>query len=164
MVNMTKSDLRTGMFGVCKGNGEDRNDIFVVVGDRLIFQDGLCDYLDDITEDLCFPGNCAKITELYEAACFKQVEDGNAKVIWTRPKEDVKEATEKECDIDAINITFDQFVNAVEAANKKWMEASDNIAPHIEGMNFMMGLQNITFGGLIARELFGESVKVKEDK
>ena len=163
MINMTKVDLRTGMFGIVN---DDKEDVFVVVGSRLIFKDGLCDDLRDITDDLCFPGNGTKITEIYEACCFDEVEDGSAKIIWTRPKDEVKEGdpTKNEYDIDAINITFEQFVNAVEVANKKWMEASDHIGPHIEGMNFMMGLQNITFGGLIARELFGEAVNIKEDK
>lgn len=45
----TKADLMTGMFGVT-----NRNEWFVVIGDRLVFQDGRYYRFDALTDDMTF--------------------------------------------------------------------------------------------------------------
>lgn len=54
-----------------------------------------------------------------------------------------------------IIINADDFFEAVKTANEEYMKIS-NDTPGDELVTLMMGLQNMAFGALIARVLFGE--------
>jgi len=64
--------LTTGMFGK-----ESDGDLFVVVGDNIVYQRGMQEDVDDTTW-------YHNIVALYDCKCFRQIEDGRAKVIWER--------------------------------------------------------------------------------
>ena len=147
---MTIKELATGMFGV-----DSNNEVFVVAGNKLIFEEGLYNDIDDLDENLMFT-NEAGIDALYEACSFKQVKEGGGKLIWKRPEpgEEAKEAPKGD---GAITITEDDFFEAVKKANEKFMEIGENV-PGKELVDVMMGLQNITFGSLVGAVLFGKEI------
>ena len=157
---MKKSDLRSGMFGKTS-NG----DVFVVAGDKLIYQDGTMDELAYVDGDLYFP-NGVHIASLYEADCYGDFENGSVKEIWHRPEPKSEPVDPmKEMGKTTITITLEQYAEALERASKKFAEvaAEDKVDP----VTFMiMSTQNITFGTLIADELFGKYINEdnKEDK
>lgn len=72
--------LTNGMFGK-----EDDGDIFVVVGDKLVYKSGLWESVSDMESGTYFGGDC--IVALYEANCFEDVKDGTAELIWKRDAE-----------------------------------------------------------------------------
>lgn len=149
---MTKKELVTGMFGV------DDGEVFVVAGDKLIFEGGKYNNIDDLDENLMFNEE-AGIDALYEARCFQQVKNGHGKLIWKRPEptEEAPKSVEG-----AITITEDQFFEAVKEANKMFFEIGKRAPGGIPGgdaMEAMMGLQNITFGAAIGKVLFDKEVK-----
>ena len=147
---MTKMELATGMFGV------DDGDVFVVAGDKLIFEGGKYNNIDDLDENLMFNEECG-IDALYEARCFQQVKDGRGKLIWKRPEpaKEVEEATESE--EGKVTITEDQFFEAVKKANEKFMEIGKKVPGRPE-LDIMMGLQNIAFGELLGLVLFDKEI------
>ena len=156
-----KKDLKSGMFGKEYPSG----DLFVVAGDKLIFENGLYDDIDDLDDNLSITfgipgieGLC--ICELYEASCFQQIKDGKAKVIWKREEEPKPEEKPVEPVEGAITITEEQFFDAVVKANEKFMEIGEKTpVEHDEMINMMMGLQNTAFGALIGAVLFNKEIK-----
>lgn len=148
MGNFTKSDLRDGMFG----KFENDNDVFVVVGNRLIYQDGCYDDLFDMTDNLEIDG--FKIIVLYEADCFDDVHDGTARVIWERKEETPDESTPESKLDGAITITSEQFLEAVKKANEKFMRVAKD-TPGNPLIDVVIGVQNLAFGRLIGDVLFG---------
>ena len=144
---MTKMELATGMFGM------DDGEVFVVAGDKLIFEGGKYNNIDDLDENLMF-NETNGIDALYEARCFQQVKDGHGKLIWKRPEPKVEEAKSEE---GKVTITEDEFFEAVKKANEVWMEIGKK-TPGDELLNVMMGMQNMTFGSVIASVLFGKEI------
>lgn len=71
MKQFKKADLKTGMFGV-KTDGA----LFVVVGGRLVYQDGgydeICEMNDAMEFKSYFPGRYNRIEKLCSACCFNQ--------------------------------------------------------------------------------------------
>ena len=59
----TKSDLKTGMFGVMS----DGLGYFVVVGDKIIYQDDGFDCISGMTDDLCFDN--WYVEKVYDGCC-----------------------------------------------------------------------------------------------
>jgi hypothetical protein len=149
---MTKSDLRNGMFGKMNDG-----DIFVVVDDKLIYEGGQLNLISEMSENMEF-GDDAKVIELYEARCFNQVKDGRGKLIWkrTEPKVEAKEEAKGEKTV--VTITEDEFFEVVKKANEIFMEVGEEV-PGSELAQTMMGLQNITFGAVIASVLFNKEIK-----
>lgn len=149
---MTKMELATGMFGM------DNGEVFVVAGDKLIFEGGKYNNIDDLDENLMFTED-AGIDALYEARCFQQVKDGRAKLIWERPKA-VEEATEAPKPVEgAVTITEDEFFEVVKKANEIFMDISKKVpTPGNEMIEVAMSLQNITFGALVSSVLFGKEI------
>lgn len=92
--------LTTGMFGK-----EVDGDLFVVVGDAIIYQNGMREVTSDM-ENPEYYGN-HKIVALYEALCFDQIKDGKAKVIWER---DVNEESEYD--------EFDEYIDFLKTLSK----------------------------------------------
>lgn len=153
---MTKKELATGMFGV-----DSNKEVFVVAGDKVIFECGKYNNIDDLDDNLMFNDESG-IDALYEARCFQQVKDGRGKLIWKRPEptEEAEEAPKTE--EGAITITEDQFFDAVKKANELFFEIGKRAPggiPGGDGMEALMGLQNITFGAAIGSVLFGKEVK-----
>lgn len=147
---MTKMELATGMFGMDKG------EVFVVAGDKLIFEGGKYNNIADLDENLMFNEE-AGIDALYEARCFQQVKDGHGKLIWKR-EEPVKEAEEApENEEGKVTITEDEFFEAVKKANEKFMEIGKKVPGRPE-LDIMMGLQNIAFGELLGLVLFNKEI------
>lgn len=144
---MTKCDLRNGMFGVM-----DDGEVFVVAADKLIFECGQYDDIDDMTDTMEFPNHY--IDEVHEATCFNAVREGRSKVIWKRPEPKVEEVKSEE---GAITITEEEFLEIVKEANELWMNVSKDV-PGSELANVVMGLQNITFGSVIASVMFGKEI------
>lgn len=149
---MTKKELATGMFGM------DDGEVFVVAGDKLIFEGGKYNNIDDLDENLMFNEHSG-IDALYEARCFQQVKDGRGKLIWKRP-EPVEEAEEAPKPVDGkVTITEDEFFEIVKKANEKFMEISKKCpTPGSEMIEVAMGLQNITFGAIISAVLFDKEI------
>ena len=54
-----------------------------------------------------------------------------------------------------IIITADEFLEAVKAANEKFMKISRE-TPGSKLVEAMMGIQNLAFGALVGEVLFGE--------
>lgn len=143
---MTKAELRTGMFGIDNEGG-----IFVVVGDKLMYENGMYDNVADMNDNLEFVNH--HIIELHEATCFKMVKEGRSSVIWERPECDCEEC---DCEEDAITITEDEFFEAVKAANELFFAIGNKKKPVRPEVEMMMGLQNIAFGELVGQFLFGK--------
>ena len=138
---MTKSELKTGMFGIADDMDDD---IFVVVGNKLIYKNGHYDCLDDVTEDLVFEDGC-KVIEIHLANCFEDVEDGTSEVLWTRPVEN---------DEKSITITEESFYEVVAKVNAMIMKTGKEVnTPDV--INTLTGMRNLTFASMIAGELFG---------
>ena len=154
-----KNDLKSGMFGKTFPDG----DLFVVAGDKLIFETGLFDSIDDMDDNLSFMFGTSGIEELYEASCFHQIKDGRGKLIWKREKEHKPEEkpVEPVKPVEgAITITEEQFFDAVVKANEKFMEIGEQTkVEHDEMIQMMMGLQNTAFGALIGAVLFNKEIK-----
>lgn len=148
---MTKNELATGMFGVDSGK-----EVFVVAGNKLIFEDGTYNNIADLDDNLMFNDE-AGIDAMYEAFCFKQVKDGRGNLIWKReePAKEVEEATESE--EGKVTITEDQFFEAVKKANEKFMGIGKKVPGRPE-VDIMMGLQNIAFGELLGLVLFDKEI------
>ena len=147
---MTKKELATGMFGM------DNGEVFVVAGDKLIFEGGKYNNIDDLDENLMFNEESG-IDALYEARCFQQVKDGRAKLIWERPEPEVEEAPKAVEGV--ITITEDKFFEAVKKANELFMTISkESPVPGGEMIEVAMGLQNITFGAMVGSVLFGKEI------
>lgn len=160
MSMFAKKDLKPGMFGKTFPDG----DLFVVAGDKLIFSNGMYDAIDDMDDNLTFLFGTSGISEIYEANCFQQINDGRAKLIWKREE---KKPTPEEKPVEpvkpvegAITITEEQFFEAVTKANEKFMEIGEQTpVEHDEMINLMMGLQNTAFGALIGAVLFNKEIK-----
>lgn len=144
---MTKRDLRNGMFGV-----ENDGEMFVVVGDRLIYEGGKYSDFDDMNDALEFDDE-NYVSELHKADCFKGVKEGRSELIWKRPEPKVEEAESEE---GKITITEEEFFEAVKAANKLFFEIGKKAAPVRPEAEVLMGLQNIAFGELVGSVLFGK--------
>ena len=154
MAKFTKENLVSGMFGKL-----DDGDVFVVAGDKLIYDGGKYDAVGGMDDDLFFPRSGHYVTELYEAHCFNQVKDGRAKVIWKREDEEPEEeATTPEIPEGAITITEEQFFDAISKANDHFMKVAKDV-PGEEAINALMGIQNITFGTLLGAVLFNKELK-----
>ena len=149
---MTKSDLRNGMFGKLSDG-----DIFVVVNDKMIYENGQLDIIADMDEDMVFRLSGNKIMELYEADCFNAAREGRGKLIWKRTEPKVEEVKSEEGKA-TVTITEDEFFEIVKEANELFMTVGKEVPGH-ELADAMMGLQNITFGGVIATVLFGKEIK-----
>jgi hypothetical protein len=149
---MTVKELKTGMFGMMS-DGE----VFVVAGDKLIYEGGQYNNIADMSEDMQFAdGDC--IVALFEARCFGQVNDGRAKVIWERPDEDEVEEEVHTTPEGAVTITEDEFFEAVKKANELFFEVGKEV-PGSDGLpKVIMGLQNITFGAVVGAVLFGKEI------
>ena len=138
---MTKSELKTGMFGVADDMDDD---IFVVVGDRLIYRSGSYDNFEDISEDLTFIDGC-KIIEIHLANCFEDVEDGTSEVLWTRPIED---------DNAPITLTEEDFYAVVAKVNASIMKTAKEVNTP-DDIITLTGMRNLSFASMIAGKLFG---------
>lgn len=147
---MTKKELKTGMFGIM-----DDGEVFVIAGDKLIYECGQYNNLADMSDDLTF-GDEAWVVGLFEAHCFTQVKDGRAKVIWERPEPDKKVEEEVKGD-GTVTITEDQFFEAVKKANELFFEIGKKI-PGGDLPEVLMGLQNITFGAVVGAVLFDKEI------
>jgi hypothetical protein len=133
---------------------DDLGNIFVVVGDKLIYEEGDYFPLDQVKDDL-FVSKCHSIVELHDAVCFQQVKDGNSTLIWKREEKKAEETPVKdEKPENAITITPDEFLEVVKKANEHFMEIAKE-APGAEVVDVLMGMQNLAFGALIAQTLFG---------
>ena len=144
---MSKIKLATGMFGV-----DNEGEIFVVVGDKLMYENGQYDEVAELNDHLEFPNH--HIVELHEATCFKMVKEGRSRVIWKRPEPEKEAPKTEEC---KVTITEDEFFEIVKEANELWMNVSKDV-PGGELANVVMGLQNVTFGSVIASVLFGKEI------
>ena len=144
---MTKCDLRNGMFGV-----ENDGEMFVVVGDKLIYEGGKYSDFDDMNDVLEFDAE-NYVSELHKATCFNEVKDGRSELIWKRSEPKVEEAESEE---GVITITEEEFFEAVKAANKLFFEIGNKTAPVRPEAEIIMGLQNIAFGELVGSVLFGK--------
>jgi hypothetical protein len=82
------------------------------------------------------------------------VKEGRSRVIWKRPEPKAEEAKSEE---GKVTITEDEFFEAVKKANDIWMEVSKE-TPGGELANFVMSMQNMTFGSVIASVLFGKEI------
>lgn len=103
--------LTTGMFGK-----EDDGDIFVVVGDTIVYQNGLWESVDDMTDGSAYLGS-GNIVALYDTTCFDCVKDGTAEVIWERDKSDKSDESEEKDDKDDKDDKSDtmrEFIKALE--------------------------------------------------
>lgn len=151
---MTVKELKTGMFGMMS-DGE----VFVVAGDKLIYEGGQYNNIADMSEDMQFAdGDC--IVALFEARCFGQVNDGRAKVIWERPDEDEEAEEVTPTGEGTVTITEDQFFEAVKKANDKFMEISKQCPTAHDGViELALGMQNMTFGAIISAVLFDKEIK-----
>ena len=150
---MTVKELKTGMFGMM-ADGE----VFVVAGDKLIYEGGQYNSIGDMSEDMCFAdGEC--VIALFEARCFAQVKDGRAKVIWERADEDEVEEEVQPTPEGTVTITEDQFFEAVKKANELFFEIGKEVPGAEELPGLVMGLQNITFGAVVGAVLFGKEIK-----
>ena len=147
---MTKRDLRNGMFGV-----ETDGEVFVVVGDKLIYEHGRYSDFDDMDDNMVFDEENSVI-EIHEATCFKQVKEGNSKLIWKRPEVKGEEVKTEEA---KVTITEDEFFEVVKKANELFMAIGNEKTPDDGIMTAMMGLQNIAFGALISNVLFDKETK-----
>ena len=86
---MTKSDLKTGMFGVM-----DDGDWFVIVDDTIVYENGMFDTIDRISDDLCY--ETYKIERLYKLKYhggFNSVKFGLYSPIYDRRKQESVEMT-----------------------------------------------------------------------
>lgn len=147
---MTKKELATGMFGVDNEGG-----VFVVVGDKLMYENGMYDNVADMNDRLEFVNH--HIVELHEATCFKMVNEGRSRVIWKRPEETEVEETESE--EGKVTITEEEFEEVVKKANQKFMEISKQCpTPNDPIIELTMGLSNMAFGALIGAVLFGKEI------
>jgi hypothetical protein len=138
---MTKSELKTGMFGIADDLDDD---IFVVVGDKLVYKNGHYDHLADVSEDLVFMDGC-KVIEIHMANCFEEVEDGNSEVIWTRPVDSDKRS---------ITLTEENFYDIVAKVNAEIMKTGKEVGTK-DDIITLTGMRNLTFASMIAGELFG---------
>lgn len=60
--------------------------------------------------------------------------------------------------MDSITITKEQFYDALEKANEKFIEVGEKKEHKTDPMAlFMMKIQNTLYGGLLADELFGKN-------
>jgi len=149
MVNVTKKELTPGMFGVM-----DDGEVFVVVGDKLIFECGQYDKVADMNDAMEFANHHVK--ELHEATCFKMVKEGRSRVIWKRPE--APKGEEAKTEEGKVTITEDEFFEIVKKANEMFMTIGEKV-PGSELAETMMGLQNIAFGAVIAAVLFDKEIK-----
>lgn len=148
---MTVKELKTGMFGM-DTNGE----AFVIADDKVIFEGGKYNYINDLDENLMFYEDNG-IAALYEARCFQQVKDGRGKPIWKR---DESREEEDECEDGVVTITEDEFFEVVKKANEKFLEISKQCpTPHDGVLNLALGMQNMTFGALVSAVLFNREIK-----
>ena len=157
MAKFTKENLVSGMFGKLNDG-----DVFVVVGDKLIYDGGQYDDIVGMDDNLVFRNSKRYITELYEVRCFGQVKDGRAKAIWKRedeePEEEATTPEVPEVPEGAITITEEQFFDAISKANDHFMEVA-KATPGEEAVTALMGIQNIAFGTLIGMVLFNKEIK-----
>ena len=79
----TKKDLKTGMFGYFDN---ERDDWFVIVGDRFMYESGSGDFVHFINDNLVMPSG-RKITALYTGICFLHAKMPSNTPIWKREKE-----------------------------------------------------------------------------
>lgn len=147
---MTKKELVTGMFGVDNEGG-----VFVVVGDKLMYENGMYDNVADMNDSLEFVNH--HIVELHEATCFNMVSRGSSRVIWKRPEE--LEVEEAESEEGKVTITEEEFEEVVKKANQKFMEISKQCpTPNDPIIELTMGLSNMAFGALVGAVLFGKEI------
>ena len=138
---MTKSELKTGMFGI---TDDIDDDVFVVVGNRLVYKNGGYDNLEEVREDLTFMDGC-KIIEIHLAHCFEDVENGESEVMWTRPIE---------ADTTPITLTEEDFYAVVAKVNAMVMKTAKEVNTP-DSISTLTGMRNLTFASMIAGELFG---------
>lgn len=161
---MTKADLRTGMFGLityAPGNWRDNEDLFVIVGDKLVYRSGGFDDLDDLTDDLKFKPDITgeeygQIDVLVEAVSFNQADeythfDKHPKIIWERgsePKED-------ECLTPEFKKEFDNVAKAKRTVYQSFVDAGFTNEQAWELMNksfeqaMVQNTMENLFGGLV---------------
>ena len=142
---MTKKELKTGMFGK-----ENDGELFVIVGDRIIYEGGAYEDIPDLNDNLEWEDDCY-ICELYECDCFANIHDGSANVIWKRNEKKAEKATERK---DAITITVDEFLKVAEKVNAEWMRVAEEKGD-MDLVGAIVGIQNTTFAAHLAAELFG---------
>ena len=142
---MTKKELKTGMFGK-----ENDGELFVIVGDRIIYEGGCYADISDLNENLEWCDD-AHICELYECKCFDEVKDGSATLIWKREEQKSEKAAERK---DAITITVDEFLKVAEKVNVEWMRVAEEKGD-MDLVGAIVGIQNTTFAAHLAAELFG---------
>lgn len=71
--------------------GETTNkDYFVVVGDKVIYQDGDYDEVNELANNQCFSYKVAKLVK--DCRSFKMLEDGGGTVIYEKKKEEDEDA------------------------------------------------------------------------
>lgn len=146
---MTKVELRTGMFGV-----DNDGEVFVVVGDKLMYENGQYDNVADMNDNLEFANH--HIIELHEATCFKMVKEGRSRLIWERPEAEEEEVESEE---GKVTITEEEFEEVVKKANQKFMEISKQCpTPNDPIIELTMGLSNMAFGAIIGAVLFGKEI------
>lgn len=144
---MTKKDLVSGMFGK-----DNEGSIFVIAGSRLIFEEGTYNDFDDMTDDLKFWFCGASVESLYEATCFDEVKDGNAKLIWKRGEQKEEKPTKAD---GAITITEAEFREIAAKVNAEWLRvAAEKDTEAI--VSTIVTTQNATFAAHLAAELFGK--------
>jgi hypothetical protein len=144
---MTKKDLVSGMFGK-----DNEGSVFVVAGSRLIFEEGTYNDFDDMNDALEFVLCGAYVESLYEAACFDEVKDGNAKLIWKREEKKEEKPTKSN---GAITITEAEFAEISEKVNAEWMRIAAEQGKDDGIVNSLITIQNATFAAHLAAELFG---------
>ena len=96
--------LTTGMFGK-----EEDGDIFVVVGDLIVYKSGLWESVKDITNRSGYYGG-ENIVGLYDCKCFDEVEDGTATVLWERESKPAESEEKDEEERDVVK----EFIEALE--------------------------------------------------
>ena len=137
---MTKADLRTGMFGLVTytpGHWKNDEDLFVIIGDKLVYLSGGFDNLDDLTDDLKFKPDISgeeygQIEVLVKAVSFNQADEythfeNHPNIIWERdfePKEDgcITPELKKEFDnlAKAKRTIYQSFVDAGFTDQQAW--------------------------------------------
>ena len=146
---MTKKDLVSGMFGK-----DSEGDIFVIAGDKVIFECGTYNDIDDLNEEFeftdCGIGCGAYIDSLYDAKCFEEVKDGNATLIWKREAKKEEKPTKNK---GAITITEAEFAKIAAKVNDEWMRIAEEKGD-TDIVNAIITVQNATFAAHRAAELF----------
>ena len=145
---MANVELKTGMLGK-----ENDGEVFVVVGDHLLYEGGCYEDIADLNDKLEWNDD-GYITELYEGKCFDDVHKGGATLIWQRGDDETKPTETPK----SITITIDEFLDVADKVNGEFMRVGEELDKGkgvFGGMsNAIMGLQNVTFAAMLADALF----------